>query len=41
MSAVCESWSLDDLVQMTEHDMEALLAHYKSGETPSLQHLRS
>ncbi|KAJ5179232.1 hypothetical protein N7492_002442 [Penicillium capsulatum] len=41
MSAVCESWSLDDLVDMTEQDMEALLAHYQSGATPSLQQVRN
>ncbi|KAJ6021507.1 hypothetical protein N7540_007011 [Penicillium herquei] len=40
MSAVCESWSLDDLVQMTEQDMDGLLSHYESGKVPALQEVR-
>ncbi|KAJ5169257.1 uncharacterized protein N7482_004851 [Penicillium canariense] len=40
MSGVCESWSLDDLVQMTGHDMDGLLTHYQSGNIPSLQQVR-
>ncbi|KAJ5722758.1 hypothetical protein N7488_000793 [Penicillium malachiteum] len=40
MSAVCESWSLDDLVQMTEQDMDGLLSHYQPGKVPTLQEVR-
>lgn len=40
MSKVCEQWSLDDLCEMTEQDMEALLAFYKRGAVPSLETLR-
>lgn len=36
---MCESWSLDDLVDMTEGDMEALLEFYESGNVPTLQGL--
>ncbi|KAJ5081291.1 hypothetical protein NUU61_009555, partial [Penicillium alfredii] len=41
MSGVCESWSLEDLVQMTEQDMDRLLAHYESGQIPPLQQVRA
>lgn len=34
MSAVCESWSLDQLVKMSEDDMDKLLSHYASGNVP-------
>lgn len=40
MSAVCEEWSLDDLVQMKDEDMVALLTHYTPGDVPSLQQVR-
>ncbi|MCJ1360951.1 Bifunctional dehydrogenase and ferrochelatase [Acarospora aff. strigata] len=40
MSKVCESWSLEDLVEMNEQDMEALLEFYEPGDAPSLQKLR-
>ncbi len=40
MSKVCESWSLEDLVDMKEEDMEALLEFYEPGTVPSLQSLR-
>ncbi|KAF9895034.1 Bifunctional dehydrogenase and ferrochelatase [Aspergillus nanangensis] len=42
MSGVCESWSLDDLVEMNENDMDRLLRHYESesGEIPTLKELR-
>ncbi len=40
MSKVCESWSLEDLVDMNEEDMEALLEFYEPGTVPSLQSLR-
>ncbi|KAJ5220618.1 siroheme synthase Met8 [Penicillium citrinum] len=40
MSAVCEQWSLDDLVQMKEQDMERLLSHYAPGDVPPLQQVR-
>jgi precorrin-2 dehydrogenase/sirohydrochlorin ferrochelatase len=35
MSALCESWSLDQLVRMSEDDMDELLVHYKSGTVPT------
>lgn len=37
MSAVCESWSLDQLVRMSEDDMDGLLAYYESGKVPAFQ----
>ncbi|GLI81729.1 bifunctional dehydrogenase and ferrochelatase [Penicillium ochrochloron] len=40
MSGVCESWSLDDLVGMTEQDMDGLLSHYQSGDIPPLLEVR-
>ncbi|KAJ5812464.1 hypothetical protein N7474_008765 [Penicillium riverlandense] len=40
MSGVCESWSLEDLVQMTEQDMDGLLTHYKAGDIPTLEQVR-
>lgn len=40
MSKVCESWSLDDLCEMDEDDMEALLSFYKPGLVPSLEQIR-
>ncbi|KAJ6096987.1 hypothetical protein N7486_007733 [Penicillium sp. IBT 16267x] len=40
MSAVCESWSLDDLVEMTEQDMDGLLSQYRPGTVPTLQEVR-
>lgn len=40
MSKVCESWSLEDLVEMEEDDMEKLLGFYQPGEVPSLDRLR-
>lgn len=41
MSGVCESWSLDELVQMTEQDMDGLLKHYPSGKVPTLPEVRN
>jgi precorrin-2 dehydrogenase / sirohydrochlorin ferrochelatase len=40
MSNVCVSWTLEDLVAMTEKDMDALLGHYQSGNIPNLQEIR-
>lgn len=40
MSKVCETWSLEDLLEMDEEDMEALLCFYASETVPSLEHLR-
>ncbi|KAI9805093.1 MAG: hypothetical protein M1825_000927 [Sarcosagium campestre] len=40
MSKVCEAWSLEDLCEMEEKDMAALLGFYKPGKVPSLQDLR-
>ncbi|KAJ5765303.1 hypothetical protein N7520_004862 [Penicillium odoratum] len=41
MSSVCESWSLDDLVEMTEHDMDGLLSQFHPGNVPTLQEVRN
>lgn len=40
MSSVCETWSLEDLVDMTEKDMDALLESYRPGKVPSLDQIR-
>jgi precorrin-2 dehydrogenase/sirohydrochlorin ferrochelatase len=40
MSGVCESWSLDDLVGMSEEDMDVLLTHYQAGDIPALLEVR-
>ena len=40
MSKVCESWSLEDLCDMSEQDMNLLLAYYKPDQVPSLNELR-
>lgn len=40
MSKVCESWSLDELCDMDELDMEDLLKHYKPGKVPSFRQIR-
>lgn len=40
MSKVCESWSLDDLCEMEEDDMETLLSFYKPGQVLSLEQIR-
>ncbi|KAL1983684.1 hypothetical protein VTN96DRAFT_10113 [Rasamsonia emersonii] len=40
MSNICESWSLEDLVEMTEGDMDTLLRSYESGRVPSLEQVR-
>ncbi|KAL9103042.1 MAG: hypothetical protein Q9163_001872 [Psora crenata] len=36
MSAVCEQWSLEELVEMDEGDMERLLSFYIPGTVPTL-----
>ena len=40
MSKVSEAWPLEDLVDMDEADMEALLGYYRPGEVPSLESIR-
>ncbi|KAI9839095.1 MAG: Bifunctional dehydrogenase and ferrochelatase [Sclerophora amabilis] len=40
MSKVCESWSLEDLVEMEDEDMERLLGFYKSGDVPDFEQVR-
>jgi len=40
MSRVCESWSLEELVEMDEEDMEKLLEYYRSGAVPSFKKVR-
>lgn len=40
MSKVCEQWSINDLVEMEEADMEVLLGFYKDGGVPSLEQVQ-
>ena len=40
MSKVCEQWTLDQLCDMTEEDMETLLGFYRPGTVPSLEQVR-
>jgi precorrin-2 dehydrogenase/sirohydrochlorin ferrochelatase len=40
MSRVCEQWTLDELCDMTEEDMETLLGFYAPGTVPSLDAVR-
>lgn len=40
MSKVCESWSLEDLVDLDGEDMDALLRFYRPGTVPKLEQLR-
>ncbi|KAF2870461.1 hypothetical protein BDV95DRAFT_61102 [Massariosphaeria phaeospora] len=40
MSKVCEQWTLDELCDMTEEDMETLLGFYKPGTVPTLDAVR-
>ncbi|KAK0513591.1 hypothetical protein JMJ35_003955 [Cladonia borealis] len=40
MSKVCEDWSLEDLVEMDEEDMDRLLGFYKPGTVPRFEEVR-
>ena len=40
MSRVCEEWSLKDLVEMDEEDMDRLLGFYKPGTVPRFEEVR-
>ena len=40
MIKVCEKWSLEDLVEMNEADMEGLLGFYKPNTVPSFETIR-
>ena len=40
MSRVCEEWSLEDLVEMDEGDMDRLLGFYKPGTVPKFEEVR-
>ena len=40
MSKVCEQWSLEDLVEMEEKDMERLLWFYKPNTVPTFEEIR-
>lgn len=40
MSKVCESWSLEDICDMSEEDMDMLLTFYKPNCVPSLEEVR-
>jgi precorrin-2 dehydrogenase/sirohydrochlorin ferrochelatase len=41
MSGVCESWSLEELVKMTEQDMDSLLTYFESGKIPAYNEVHS
>lgn len=41
MSKVCVQWSLEDMCEMEEADMDELLKSYAPDIVPSLQQLRS
>jgi len=40
MSRVCEQWSLEELVEMEEEDMDRLLGFYKPNTVPSFEKVR-
>ena len=40
MSKVCEQWSLEDLVEMEEKDMEKLLGFYEPNAVPTFEEIR-
>lgn len=40
MSRVCEEWSLEDLLEMDEEDMDGLLGFYKPGTVPKFEEVR-
>jgi precorrin-2 dehydrogenase/sirohydrochlorin ferrochelatase len=40
MSKVCVKWSLEELCDMDEADMKALLQYYAPDKVPSLQQIR-
>jgi precorrin-2 dehydrogenase/sirohydrochlorin ferrochelatase len=40
MSKVCLQWSLEDLCEMQERDMETLVKSYKTNQVPSLVDVR-
>lgn len=40
MSRVCEEWSLEELVEMDERDMERLLGFYKPNVVPTFESVR-
>jgi len=40
MSKVCVSWSLEDLCEMDEEDMEQLLQYYASNQVPDFSKIR-
>lgn len=40
MSAVCDQWTTDDFVAMSDMDMERLVHFYESGAVPSFESIR-
>ena len=40
MSKVCESWSLEELCDMDEEDMNMLLNCYEKGNVPKFEEIR-
>lgn len=41
MSRVCDQWSLEELCEMDEVDMERLLEYYGPDEVPSFEKIRA
>lgn len=37
---MCESWSLENLVEMDEEDMDVLLGFYQPGTVPTFERVR-
>ena len=40
VSSLCDKWSLEDLADMSEEDMQRLLECFKKDEVPTLQQVR-
>ena len=40
MTKVCENWTLEELCDMSEADMDILLRNYEKGDIPSFEEVR-
>lgn len=40
MTKVCENWTLEELCDMSEEDMDTLLKSYEKGNIPSFEEVR-
>jgi precorrin-2 dehydrogenase/sirohydrochlorin ferrochelatase len=40
MIGVCEKYTLDELVQLDDDDMDRLLVHYMDGSVPAYEEIR-